>query len=138
MSQAPQVFDSVLQALEAETIQGHTAERVVTATRGLLNLVGISPVQILASMPVERHNAARRGLCRRATWFGKGGALCISSVRGMQGKKFDSRFFFLLVVFIAPPNTNYSFCLSVPCPSRALLLFFFFYIFSGIEIFFRF
>lgn len=60
MNQAPQVFDSVLQALDAETIQGHTAERVVTATRGLLNVVGISPAQILASMPVERHSAARR------------------------------------------------------------------------------
>lgn len=60
MNQAPQVFDSVLQALDAETIQGHTAERVVAATRGLLNVVGISPAQILASMPVERHNAARR------------------------------------------------------------------------------
>lgn len=56
----PQIFDYVLRALDAETIQGQTAERVVIATKSLLAMVGITPDQVLASMPVERHNAARR------------------------------------------------------------------------------
>ncbi|RPB15260.1 ARM repeat-containing protein [Morchella conica CCBAS932] len=60
MNQVPQIFDSVLQALDAETIQGQTAERVVAVTKNLFSTAGVSISQILGSMPVERHNAARR------------------------------------------------------------------------------
>ncbi|KAL7272625.1 importin subunit beta-3 [Rhizina undulata] len=60
LAHAPQIFDFVLQALDAETIQGQTADRVVLATKTLLTVNGVSPAQILASLPVERHSTARR------------------------------------------------------------------------------
>jgi hypothetical protein len=60
LGNVPQIFDYVVRALDAETIQGQTAERVVTATKSLLAMAGGSAAQVLASMPVERHNAARR------------------------------------------------------------------------------
>lgn len=60
LGNVPQVFDYVVRALDAETIQGQTAERVVAATKNLLAMAGGSAAQVLASMPVEHHNAARR------------------------------------------------------------------------------
>jgi len=60
LGNVPQIFDYVVRALDAETIQGQTAERVVAATKNLLAMAGGSAAQVLASMPVERHNAARR------------------------------------------------------------------------------
>ena len=60
LGNVPHIFDYVVRALDAETIQGQTAERVVAATKNLLAMVGGSAAQVLASIPVERHNAARR------------------------------------------------------------------------------
>ncbi|CUS09667.1 unnamed protein product [Tuber aestivum] len=60
LGNVPQIFDYVVRALDAETIQGQTAERVVAVTKSLLAMAGGSAAQVLASIPVERHNAARR------------------------------------------------------------------------------
>lgn len=59
-SQAPRIFDFVLQALDADTLQGQTAERVLASTKVLLASSAIPPQQLLASIPVERHAAAQR------------------------------------------------------------------------------
>lgn len=56
----PHIFDSVLQALEADAITGHNAERVIAATRSLLTALGPQANQILAALPVERQMSARK------------------------------------------------------------------------------
>lgn len=60
MSQPGKIFDYVVQALDADTLSGQTAERVVTSMKALLTTSGINPAQILADIPVERHVVAQK------------------------------------------------------------------------------
>lgn len=57
---APQLFDYVVSAVDAETIQGQTAERTVAATRSLLAAVGLSVSQVASQLPVEKHTAVKK------------------------------------------------------------------------------
>ncbi|KAF3911603.1 Importin-5 [Arthrobotrys entomopaga] len=60
MSQPGRVFDLVVQALDADTLTGQTAERVVASMKTLLQTPGINPQEILAGIPVERHGVAQK------------------------------------------------------------------------------
>lgn len=44
---------SVIQALEAETLQGATAQRVVHAATALAKAVGIDVLRLIATLPPE-------------------------------------------------------------------------------------
>jgi hypothetical protein len=59
---APRIFDFVVQAVDAETIQGQTAERVINATKSLLALTGLNVQQLAAQMPAEKLPAIQRYL----------------------------------------------------------------------------
>lgn len=52
-SQPAKVFVFVAQALEAETLQGQTATRVVEATKTLLAAASLNPAQLLAQLSPE-------------------------------------------------------------------------------------
>ena len=54
MNAAPQIFEHVVSALDAETIQGQTAERVVHSTRNLLALTGLNIQQLARAIPPEK------------------------------------------------------------------------------------
>ena len=60
MARAPQIFDYVVQAIDAETIQGQTADRVINATKNLLAATGSNIQQLAAQVPPERLNAVKR------------------------------------------------------------------------------
>ncbi|MBE3043091.1 hypothetical protein IMZ48_11070 [Candidatus Bathyarchaeota archaeon] len=47
LNQASKVFVLVAQALEAETLRGQTASRVVTATKALLQAASVDPTPLL-------------------------------------------------------------------------------------------
>ncbi len=57
------MFDYVVQAVDGEILQGQTAERVVMATKNLLNMAGLTVAAVASQMPVEQHAAITR-------WFG--------------------------------------------------------------------
>lgn len=47
MNEASKVFVFIAQALEAETLQGQTAGRVVAATKALLTTANVDPMPLL-------------------------------------------------------------------------------------------
>jgi hypothetical protein len=47
------VFVFIAQALEAETLQGQTATRIVAAAKALLQVSGLNPAQLLQQLPPE-------------------------------------------------------------------------------------
>lgn len=53
-------FTSVVQALEAETLQGATAQRVVHAAKELAKAVGINALRLIATLPPETQQNVRR------------------------------------------------------------------------------
>lgn len=53
MSQAQRCFVFVAQALEAETLQGNMAQRIVSAARKLVTTAGLDANQLLASLSPE-------------------------------------------------------------------------------------
>jgi importin-5 len=53
------MFTHIVQALEAETLQGQTLERVVASAKQLLTLAGVDANQLLASMPPETQQTVR-------------------------------------------------------------------------------
>lgn len=62
MSQAPRCFKFIAEALEAETLQGTTAQRVVGVGKKLLQTAGIGPdhvSQLLAEMSPETQQTVR-------------------------------------------------------------------------------
>ena len=59
MAHAAKVFVFIAQALEAETLQGQTATRVVTAAKSLLQKTGLNPAQILQQLPPETQQTVR-------------------------------------------------------------------------------
>ena len=58
-SKAVQAFQHIIQALEAETIQGQTADRLATAAKQLVAQTGINAEQALQSLSPEGQNAVR-------------------------------------------------------------------------------
>ncbi|TGZ80208.1 ARM repeat-containing protein [Ascodesmis nigricans] len=59
-SRVPQIFDAVVQAIDAETIQGQTAERAIATVKNLLRATGANVQQIASQMPPERLNTVKR------------------------------------------------------------------------------
>jgi hypothetical protein len=52
-SQAPKIFVYIAQALEADTLQGETQNRIIAAAKFLLQATGLDPAQLLQQMPPE-------------------------------------------------------------------------------------
>lgn len=59
MSQAAKCFTLIAQALEAETLQGQTATRIVAAAKQLVQNAGLDANQLLASLPTETQTTVR-------------------------------------------------------------------------------
>ena len=58
ITQAGKVFIFIAQALEAETLQGQTAARIVEAGKLLLQFAGLDPAQVLQQLS-DRPELAR-------------------------------------------------------------------------------
>lgn len=59
MSQAARCFVFVAQALEAETLQGNMASRIVGAAQKLVTDAGLDAGQLLAGLPPETQQTVR-------------------------------------------------------------------------------
>jgi len=59
IQQAGKVFAYIAQALEAETLQGQTATKVVAAAKMLLTTAGLNPTVLLASLSPETQQTVR-------------------------------------------------------------------------------
>lgn len=59
LSQSEKVFTSVALALEAETIQGGVAARVVQAVKVLLGISGRDPAQLMSQLSPETQDTVR-------------------------------------------------------------------------------
>ncbi len=59
MSQAGKVFIFIAQALEAETLQGQTATRIVAAAKTLLQGAGLDPTALLQQLSPEAQQTVR-------------------------------------------------------------------------------
>ena len=59
LSKAPQCFTYIAQALEAETLQGNMAQRIVGAARKLVQMAGLDANQLLATLPPETQQTVR-------------------------------------------------------------------------------
>jgi len=59
MSQPAKIFMFIVQALEAETLQGHTASIVIEAAKKLLGNAGMNPAQVLQQLPPETQQTVR-------------------------------------------------------------------------------
>jgi hypothetical protein len=53
------VFVFIAQALEAETLQGQTAARIVEAAKVLLQVASLDPAVVLQSLPIETQATVR-------------------------------------------------------------------------------
>ena len=59
MSKAAQCFTFIAQALEAETLQGQMAQRIVGAGRKLIATAGLDANQLLGNLPPETQQTVR-------------------------------------------------------------------------------
>lgn len=59
LAKAQACFTYVAQALEAETLQGQTAQRAVGAARKLVQLAGLDANQLLGSLSPETQNTVK-------------------------------------------------------------------------------
>lgn len=59
MSKATQCFTFIAQALEAETLQGQMAQRIVAAGSKLIRTAGLDSTQLLNGLPPETQNTVR-------------------------------------------------------------------------------
>ncbi|EMC99967.1 hypothetical protein BAUCODRAFT_30394 [Baudoinia panamericana UAMH 10762] len=59
MNHAARCFTFVAQALEAETLQGNMAQRIVGAARKLVQIAGLDADQLLAGLPPETQQTVR-------------------------------------------------------------------------------
>lgn len=59
LSAPDKAFLSVIQALEAETLQGATAQRVVHAAKELAKAVGINALRLISNLPPETQQNVR-------------------------------------------------------------------------------
>jgi importin-5 len=60
LAKAPQCFKFVAEALHAETLQGQTAERTITASKQLVAMANMNADQLLAGMAPEVQQTVRR------------------------------------------------------------------------------
>lgn len=59
LAKASQCFTYIAQALEAETLQGQMAQRIVGAARKLVQMAGLDANQLLATLPPETQQTVR-------------------------------------------------------------------------------
>lgn len=59
LSEAAKCFTFIAQALEAETLQGQTATRVVNVAKQLVAMAGLNADQLLANMAPETQQTVR-------------------------------------------------------------------------------
>jgi len=59
MHKAAQCFTFIAQALEAETLQGQMAQRIVGAGRKLIATAGLDANQLLGALPPETQRTVR-------------------------------------------------------------------------------
>lgn len=59
MQQAARCFNFIAQALEAETLQGNTAQRIVTSAKNLVAAAQLDANQLLAGMSPETQHTVR-------------------------------------------------------------------------------
>ena len=59
VSKAAACFTYIAQALEAETLQGQMAQRIVGAGKKLIQISGLDANQLLASLPPETQNTVK-------------------------------------------------------------------------------
>jgi hypothetical protein len=59
MQKASQCFTYIAQALEAETLQGQMAQRIVGAGRKLIATSGLDASTLLGGLPPETQNTVR-------------------------------------------------------------------------------
>ena len=59
LSQPDKVFVFIAQALEAETLQGQIATRVIQAAKLLLGITGRDPVQLMSQLSPETQQTVR-------------------------------------------------------------------------------
>lgn len=59
MQKAAQCFTYIAQALEAETLQGQMAQRIVEAGKKLIATAGLDANQVLTSLPPETQQTVR-------------------------------------------------------------------------------
>lgn len=59
LPEAAKCFTFIVQALEAETLQGQTATRVVNVAKQLVQMAGLNAGQLLANMSPETQQTAR-------------------------------------------------------------------------------
>jgi len=60
LNAAPQVFEYVVQAVDAETVQGIVAERVINATKALIQMSGADVRDLATRLPAEMVPTVRR------------------------------------------------------------------------------
>lgn len=60
MAQAAKVFVFIAQALDAKTLQGQVATRVVQAAKSLLAVAGLAPQQLLQQLPAETQQTVQQ------------------------------------------------------------------------------
>lgn len=58
-AQAQKIFTAIALALEAETIQGHNANRVVEAAKRLIQQTGVDAAQLFQNLGPETQKAVR-------------------------------------------------------------------------------
>lgn len=59
LSQPQKIFVVVVQALEAETLQGQIATKVISSAKALLQVTGQDPSALLAQMSLETQQVVR-------------------------------------------------------------------------------
>jgi len=59
MQQAARCFAYIADALEAETLQGQTADRIIAAGKQLISAAGLDANQLLTGMSPERQQTIR-------------------------------------------------------------------------------
>lgn len=59
LNKAQKCFTDVVKALEAETLQGQTATRIVDAAKALVQVAGLDTNQLLAGMAPETQQTVR-------------------------------------------------------------------------------
>lgn len=59
LAKASQCFTYIAQALEAETLQGQTAQRAVASAGKLVQIAGLDANQLLAGLPPDTQKTVR-------------------------------------------------------------------------------
>ncbi|CCX33785.1 armadillo-type protein [Pyronema domesticum] len=60
LANAARVFDFIVSAVDAETLQGQTAERVIQSAKTLVAITGLNLQQIVTQMPAEKLATVRK------------------------------------------------------------------------------